>query len=409
MTSKRWTGILALILFSGILLIQCEEMTSMDEKSFKQDVEFLKRFTDVIVLSDAVGKAQVAVCPELQGRVMTSTAGGDEGMAFGWINYRFFEEGKQNLHMNAYGGEDRLWLGPEGGQYSIFFKSGVSMTFENWFTPPPVNSESWTLKDHTGTSADMEKEMQFVNYSKTELNLRIDRSVSLLSEASVEKILGIAPEEDLDYVAYETENVLTNTGDKAWERETGTVSIWILDMLKTGPDVTVVIPYKEGDAGEFGPVATTNYFGEIPPERIRMEDGVLYFKADGKMRGKLGLSWKRVRPFAGSYDAGRKLLTIVSFSVPREEKVYVNSLWEMQEHPFKGDVLNSYNDGPLEDGSQMGPFYEIESSSPAAFLKPNESLTHVHRVFHFTGEEAGLDRIAVEILGVDLQKILSVF
>ena len=24
--------------------------------------------------------------------------------------------------MNAYGGENRLWLGPEGGKYSLFFK-----------------------------------------------------------------------------------------------------------------------------------------------------------------------------------------------------------------------------------------------------------------------------------------------
>ena len=24
--------------------------------------------------------------------------------------------------MNGFGGEDRFWLGPEGGQFSIFFK-----------------------------------------------------------------------------------------------------------------------------------------------------------------------------------------------------------------------------------------------------------------------------------------------
>ena len=91
------------------------------------------------------------------------------------------------------------------------------------------------------------------------------------------------------------------------------------------------------------------------------------------------------------------------------EKEYVNSLWEHQEEPFKGDVLNSYNDGPLEDGSQMGPFYEIESSSPAAFLKLGESITHYHRVFHFIGEEADLDRITKQVLGVSINQITSVF
>ena len=43
---------------------------------------------------------------------------------------------------------------------------------------------------------------------------------------------------------------------------------------------------------------------------------------------------------------------------------YVNGQWGPQEDPFAGDVINSYNDGPVEDGSIMGPFYEIETSSP---------------------------------------------
>ena len=29
--------------------------------------------------------------------------------------------GKTQPHINVYGGEDRFWLGPEGGQFSIFF------------------------------------------------------------------------------------------------------------------------------------------------------------------------------------------------------------------------------------------------------------------------------------------------
>jgi hypothetical protein len=30
---------------------------------------------------------------------------------------------------------------------------------------------------------------------------------------------------------------------------------------------------------------------------------------------------------------------------------YVNSKWGQQDDPYKGDVVNSYNDGPVEDGS----------------------------------------------------------
>jgi len=409
MISNRLSCFVVLVIISGILVTQCEEKMSMKEPTFKQDVSFLKQYTTVIVLSDEKGNAQVAICPELQGRIMTSTATGEGGMAFGWINYNFFKEGKQDEHMNAYGGEDRLWLGPEGGQNSIFFKSGVSMIFENWFTPPPINSETWTIMGQTETSAAMEKEMHLTNYSETTFDLRINRNVTLLSGESVEDFLNVKLTDRLDYIGYETENIITNIGDRSWYKMTGALSIWMLDMLKTGPNVTVVIPHKEGDADDLGPIATTNYFGEIPPDRIVTDEGVIYFKADGNKRGKLGLSWKRVKPYAGSYDADKKILTLISFSVPDQEKLYVNSLWEVQENPFKGDVLNSYNDGPLEDGSQMGPFYEIESSSAAAFLAPKESLTHYHRVFHFIGDETALDQIASDVLGVGLQKITSVF
>ena len=409
MISKRFTSIIALVLISGIIFNQCEEMASMDKKSFKQDVVFLKQYTEVISLYDTDGKAQVVVCPELQGRIMTSTTNGEDGIGFGWINYKFFKEGKQDNHMNAYGGEDRLWLGPEGGQYSIFFRPGVAMTFENWFTPPPINSESWMLTGQTKTSVTMRKDMSLTNYSETKFNLRIDRNVAMLTKESVERILGVQVTEGLNYVAYETENIMTNTGQKAWDKETGGLSIWMLDMLKTSPKAIVVIPFKEGEEQELGPVATTNYFGEIPPDRIKIKNGVIYFKVDGNKRGKLGLSWNRVKPVAGSYDADARILTLIAFSVPKAEREYVNSLWEYQDEPFKGDVLNSYNDGPLEDGNQMGPFYEIESSSPAAFLKPGESITHYHRVFHFVGEDSDLDRIAKQALGVRIDQITTVF
>jgi len=51
-------------------------------------------------------------------------------------------------------------------------------------------------------------------------------------------------------------------------------------------------------------------------------------------------------------------------------------------------VVNSYNDGPPSPGAKpLGPFYELESSSPALALKPGESATHIHRTIHLQGDE----------------------
>ncbi len=76
--------------------------------------------------------------------------------------------------------------------------------------------------------------------------------------------------------------------------------------------------------------------------------------------------------------------------------------------PYKGDVANSYNDGPLGPGKKgLGPFYEIESLSPAKVLKTGESLAHQHRTIHIQADAATLADLAKEVLGVELEKVKS--
>jgi hypothetical protein len=103
----------------------------------------------------------------------------------------------------------------------------------------------------------------------------------------------------------------------------------------------------------------------------------------------------------GSYDSLHRVLTITVFDLNGDEP-YLNQEWNTVKPPFSGDAVNAYNDGPLADGSQMGPFYELESVSPAAFLAPRQSLTHHHSVFHFTGPATALDPISRQLLGVSV-------
>src|SRR5688500_5609175 len=89
---------------------------------------------------------------------------------------------------------------------------------------------------------------------------------------------------------------------------------------------------------------------------------------------------------------------------------YVNSMWEIQREPYKGDVINSYNDGPPAPGkAPLGPFYELETSSPALRLSPGQRHTHVHRTFHLVGPDSDLDRIARATLGVGLTEMRAAF
>ena len=104
-----------------------------------------------------------------------------------------------------------------------------------------------------------------------------------------------------------------------------------------------------------------------------------------------------------------KVLTILWCSLPQEPAPYVNSKWGLQDHPYKGDVIHSYNDGPVEDGSVMGPFYEIETSSPGAELLPGGSMKHTQRMIHFQGDESALAGIVSGLFDLDLEEIAGKF
>lgn len=386
-----------------------EKSVSQTTTDFKKgtlgyDLEFLKKYDSSLVQLKS-GDASVLVSAKYQAKVFTSGAEGGNGGSFGWINYKAFD-GPVDAHMNAYGGENRFWLGPEGGKYSVFFAKGTEMVFENWKTPAPIDTDAWDISSKSDSSVVMQKQMNITNYVGTPLQIDVLRAVSIANKSVVETELGVKLNDSIRFVGYHTSNKITNSGKEAWNEATGMPCIWILDMFTPSPSTTIVIPFVPGNGK--GKVATTDYFGEISQDRIRLTNNTLFFKADGKSRGKLGIVPAHVLPVAGSYDAENNLLTIAQFTFDNKAK-YLNQEWNTTKPVFSGDAMNAYNDGPLEDGSQMGPFYEIESVSPAAALTPGQSLSHQHNVYHFTGSKEQLNKIAQQVLRVSIDEITKQF
>lgn len=376
--------------------------------SFGDELAFLRQHTQIVLLSDASGRAKIAVAPAMQGRIMTSTAQGNNGMSFGWINRELIASRKFVPHINVFGGEDRFWMGPEGGQFSIFFKKDVPFDLEHWFTPPPLDTEPFELVRSDRQSAEFKHSFTLTNYSGTVFDVAVTRTVRLLG--SEDASLTVAPTKGVDLVAFESVNRVRNNGREAWKKETGLLSIWILGMFNPSPSTTIVLPIKAGPAETFGPPVTSDYFGPVPADRLAVKENAVFFSGDGKFRSKLGINPFRCKPILGSYDAANGVLTLVEFILPEGETNYVNSKWEIQAHPYAGDAANAYNDGPATPGAKpLGPFYELESSSPAAALAPGESIEHVQRTLHLTGPETELDRVALAKLGVGLGEITRAF
>lgn len=382
--------------------------------SFDDDYNFLNQHTPIILLER--DGAAVAVAPDYQGRVMTSTVNRQDGQGFGWINRKVIaagllseeeRKGKLEEHIYIFGGEERFWLGPEGGQFAFFFKPGTKFEFADWTTPAAIDTEPFELVNQSKTKVEFKRDCELTNFSGTKFVMGIRRSVRLLDRADIARAVGVEEmPEAVSAVAYETDNRLTNRGEKAWTTDTGLPSIWLLGMYNPSPKTTVVIPFNKGDDAQLGPKVNDTYFGKVPPEYLSVEEDILFFKGDGTRRGKIGITAERSKGVAGSYDASGQVLTIVTYNVQEAPSGYVNSMWEQQEEPFKGDVINSYNDGSPEPGKPpLGPFYELETSSPAAALAPSETMKHVQTTIHLQGNENELDPIAKLVFGASLEEI----
>ena len=376
---------------------------SLIKGTYAYDAEFLKKHTrQIIELKSKDGNAKVLLSADYQGRVMTSTAKGDSGTSYGWLNYDLLASGEKKKQFNPVGGEERFWIGPEGGQYSIYFQSNDSFTINNWQVPAIIDTITYDVIQADQKQAVYSKRASLTNYSGTKFDITIERKISLLGKKDIEEKLKSTIPGNIYFVGYETENSITNSGNNDWTKEKGLLSVWLLGMFTPTPQTTVIIPfYAHPNARKY---ITDNYFGKIPAERLQVKDSVLFFTCDGKLRSKIGLSPVIAKPIAGSFDFTNNVLTIV---VPEIDKagLYVNSKWEIQKEPYKGDVVNSYNDGPLENGSQLGPFYEIESSSVAKELKKGEKQEYRQVTCHFQGNYDALQQLAKQLLGVDLNEL----
>lgn len=376
--------------------------------TFADDLAFLEKHGRPLVLSGD-GDAKIALSAEYQGRVMTSGASSD-GRSLGWINRSFIEAKKTGTQFDNFGGEDRFWLGPEGGQFGLYFPPGAKFEFDAWQTPHAMQEGAWDVVGQDARKVTFRRAMKVTNWSKTTFDVDVTRTIRVLGKDDAQKHLGIAPGKAA-FVAYESVNEVKNAGKEKWTKPKGLLSAWILAMYAPVPDTRVVIPFEKGPEGKLGRVVNDAYFGKVPADRleVRADEGVLFFKCDGKHRSKIGLGPKRAKNVLGSYSAEAKLLTIVSYDRPTTPGApYVDSMWQEQKDPYGGDVVNSYNDGPPAPGKPpLGGFYELETSSPGLELAPGGSATHTHRTFHFVGEPAELEPVAKKVLGVSLAEIAA--
>ncbi len=373
--------------------------TAFEKGSYGYDRAFLKKNNhDFIELFNIDGNSKLLISSEFQGRVMTSSATGDSGLSLGWLNYKLLSDAEKNSQFNPVGGEERFWMGPEGGQFSIYFPRQDSFLFKNWKVPAFLDTEPFNIISRDSNSVTLGRDVVFSNYAGTQFNIGISRNVELLEEQELISALTFSIPKGISFIAYKTRNEIINKGAEDWNKKAGLLSVWLLGMFTPSPQTIVMIPFKPGRNA--GARITSSYFGTIPPDRLVIQDSALFFYCDGEYRSKIGIDPSIAKPVAAAFDFSNNIFTVVIPEI-HSNASYVNSKWEHQKNPFRGDVINAYNDGPLADGTKMGPFFEIESSSPALELKRNETGAYSQVTCHFQGDFEALQKLALQLTGID--------
>jgi len=366
--------------------------------------EYLNDKTEIVSLR--LGDSTVLVAPCWCGRVMTSACN-ESGEDFGWINRGHIDWGGSDPRFNNYGGEERMWLSPEGGQFSLWFKPGAEQVYENWYTPPALNETPFEVSRQTETSVGMTTRMELENASAIRFALDVTRDVEIVDRPKIAAWFDKAVAEmidgmTLDVVGYQTTGTVTNTGD-SWTRDGGLISIWILSQLQAAPNMRIVMPVRRGSVEELGPVAKSDYFGDIPADRISVTEEGVTLQADGSFRAKIGTSPARTVGVIGAVDMQAGRLTLARFDMPEqpEASIYMDNMWGgPHTNPFVGDAANAYNDGAGEGGGTPS-FFELESLSPTQELNTGESIRHSHCTAHFLGDPDEIRTLCHAALGID--------
>jgi uncharacterized protein DUF6786 len=344
------------------------------------------------------------VAPSLSARVMATTFDGENGSVNGFVDAQAFREGMRDIWDN-WGGEERYWLAPEGGQFGLMFQ-GKENCFANYHVQAGFNNQSYTVTsfDEGSNSLTMEASFELQNAAGTRFNIHSTRRITALDDCPY----AVGGGSDVKSVGFESTSKVVNAGYNAWTRETGCLAHWHLGQFLLGPRVVAIIPFRQCATSD--PPVREDYFrefcidGKMPPERYCVRDGFVLLKADGKYRTKIGQNRTRATGLIASYNLDNDMMTFLDYDFyPRLE--YAASYWYEQADPFHGDCISVSAEGPEVTGGPDGRCYELEALSPAMFLAPDQSFTFRTRTMHVRGPRREMATICRRQLGVEVSTL----
>lgn len=359
---------------------------------------------EIYVLTGRNRQRKVLVCPQLAGRVLGTSFSGESGTFGGYINHRAFTEGMKDAWDN-WGGEERYWLCPEGGQYGLMFRDKRE-SFSHYHVQDGINNQPYEVTEASphGSFLRMRSRMRLQNKQGTNFDVEVARHISPLDNCPYANGCGSS----VDVVGFQSESTLSNIGQIPFSRDTGALAHWHIGQFPVGKHTIAAIPYRASSSED--PPIREDYFkdfclgGFMPRHHYSKLNNCVLLKADGRVRTKLGQNSSRAAGLLGSYNLETGEVVLMDYDFyPKLE--YVASYWYHQPRPYHGDVISLSVEGPNEPGGPAGRCYELEAMSPALWLDPGESFTWRTRTMHLRGAKQTVAPIFERFLGPNLAQL----
>ncbi|MEM6831679.1 MAG: DUF6786 family protein, partial [Bacteroidota bacterium] len=184
-----------------VVCFGCNTIAEYPKGTFGYDLAYLQRTEELVMLQD--GEAMVMVSPSGQGRVLTSTSSGLTGISYGWLNKKAIDQNSESKTKKPIGGEDRLWLGPLGSRYTLYY-GGKEIAQNNWTVPALLSTTPFQMRNQTERSVALYKEATIQNNIQTPFSIAIDREITLLSRSETSSLLGVSLPNHVRFVGFES-------------------------------------------------------------------------------------------------------------------------------------------------------------------------------------------------------------
>ena len=327
--------------------------------SYHDALNYLVQRTSVIELYDQFG-GRVAVCPEWNGRVMSSTNGGLEGDSFGFIGVQAIETGC----VEDFGGEDQWTLSP------LIYSFDIESIKDN----KTILQRSLRMADANGVPVELHLTRTMTLLSRNQAGAMFDSAIADVLEQS-----------EVSVVGFHSENTV-RTQERAYvgSRKRG--------MFHASPHSAVIVPASPASFTQEPFSVDIDYLGGAPHGRVWHLPDTLLIRADGQKRCQVTMPFSTAPPIFGAVELRSGTLTLWTFELPDD--------------PEEGDAVRIYNPGHLHgDELDWAAYYEMNCFAAARELQPEQPLTFCQCTLHINADNALLDGLIQEIFGISLEQI----